>query len=145
MTALSTCKAVPNRAPSIGRTIVFFAALFAVTLNAFLPLAHAVSMRVAWSGEITADGLAARALWPVLCQAMGEADADTGMPPPSAGKAHECCLGFPNTWMLVDDGGIGPRIDRLLAEPSKPVGPRYFSSSGIRGDPLQPRAPPFLV
>lgn len=136
MTALST---------SIGRTTVFFAALFAITLNAFLPLAHAVSMRVSWSGEIAADGLAARALWPVLCQAMGEADADTGMPTPSAGKAHECCLGFPNTWMLVDDGGSGPRVDRLLAEPSKPVEPRCFSSSGIRGDPLQPRAPPFLV
>mgnify|MGYP006166879815 CR=1 FL=1 len=28
------------------------------------------------------------------------------LPAPSAGKAHECCLGFPNTWMLVDDGEI---------------------------------------
>jgi|GEM_PF-296540 len=130
--------------PSIGRATVLFAALFAITLNAFLPLAHAVSMRIAWSGEIAADGLAPRALWPVLCHAMDKTDADSGIPAPSAGKGHECCLGFPNTWMLVDDGGLGPRIDRLLAEAGVPVVSRYFSSSGIRGDPLQPRAPPFL-
>jgi len=129
---------------SIGRATVVFAALFAITLNAFLPLAHAVSMRIAWNGELAADGEAPRALWPVLCHAMDKTDADSGMPAPSTGKAHECCLGFPNTWMLVDDGGLGPRIDRLLAEASMPVVPRYFSSSGIRGDPLQPRAPPFL-
>lgn len=135
MTALST---------SIGRTTVLFSALFAITLNAFLPLAHAVSMRIAWNSEIAADGPAPRALWPVLCHAMGKTDADSGMPAPSAGKAHECCLGFPNTWMLVDAGGLGPRIDRLVAEASIQVVSRYFSSSGIRGDPLQPRAPPFL-
>lgn len=129
---------------SIGRAAVLFAALFAITLNAFLPLAHAVSMRIAWNGEFAADGQAWRALWPVLCHAMGKADADSGIPAPSAGKAHECCLGFPNTWMVADDGGVGPRIDRLLAEASMPVVSRYFSSSGIRGDPLQPRAPPFL-
>lgn len=145
MTALSTCKAVPNRIPSTGRPIALFAALFAITLNALLPLAHAVSMRVAWSGEIAADGLAAQALWPVLCQAMGKTDADTGMPAPSAGKAHECCLGIPNTWMLVDHGGVGPRVDRFLARSSKPVAPHSVASSGIRGDPRQPRAPPFLV
>jgi hypothetical protein len=129
---------------SIGRATVLFAALFAITLNAFQPLAHAVAMRVAWNGEIGADGSAARTLWPVLCQVVDETDADTGMPAPSAGRAHECCLGFPNIWTLVDDGRLGARIDRILSEARIPVVPHYHSSSGIRGDPLQPRAPPFL-
>jgi hypothetical protein len=125
--------------------MVLVIALFAITLNAFLPLAHAVSMRAAWSGESASDGAAARGLWPVLCQAMDQTDDGTGMPAPSAGKAHECCLGLPNAWALVDPAGIAKRIEEVLAERGGPVGRPSFLPSGIRGDPLQPRAPPSFV
>jgi hypothetical protein len=140
MTASRTCEATTGRVPSSGRSIAFVVALFALTLNAFLPLAHAVSMRAAWSGESASDGAAARSLWPVLCQAME--GTDDGMPAPPAGKAHECCLGLPNGGALVEPAGIATRIEEVPSERSRPVAPPSFLSSGIRGDPRQSRAPP---
>lgn len=145
MTASRTCELRIGRAPSSGRSIAFIVALFAITLNAVLPLAHAVSMRAAWDGGSASDGASARGLWPVLCQAMDQADDGTGMPAPSAGKAHECCLGLPNAWALVAPAGIVTRIEGVLAERDRSVVPPSFLPSGIRGDPLQPRAPPSFV
>ena len=145
MTASRTCEARTGRVPSSGRSIAFVVALFAITLNAFLPLAHAVSMRAAWSGESVTNGAAARGLWPVLCQTMDQTDDGTGIPAPSDGKAHECCLGLPNAWAMVDPAGIATRIEEVLAERDGPVSPPSFLPSGIRGDPLQPRAPPSFV
>ncbi len=145
MTASRTCEARPDHTSSNGRSIAFVVALFAITLNALLPLAHAISMRAAWSGESASDGSAARALWPVLCQAIDRADDGTENPAPSTGKTHKCSLGLANAWVQVDPAGIAMRTEEVLAEPRGRVSTRSSPPPGIRGDPLQPRAPPSSV
>ncbi len=74
------------------RAAAFAVALFAITLNFFQPLAHAVLMR---------DGgpEAAARTWGVFC--LPTADEDGRRRPASRrGKIHECCLGLAHAPVL---------------------------------------------
>jgi len=125
---------IRNRPDKGWRAAAFAVALFAITLNFFQPLAHAVVMR---------DGgpEAAARTWGAFC--LPSVDQDDGQAPgQSAGKLHECCLGLANVQVLV--GPTGSAF--LLVETSRPI---VFAASddirtpvGIRDGPHRPRGPP---
>ena len=120
------------------RASAFAAALFAITLNFFQPLAHAVLMR---------DGgpEAAARTWGVFC--LPGADEDGSQSPgQQAGKVHECCLGLAQAPVLAE-----PSVTAfLLVEPV--VETVVFAANdealapvGIRDGPHRPRGPPLHV
>lgn len=120
------------------RAAAFAVALFAITLNFFQPLAHAVLMR---------DGgpEAAARTWGVFC--LPGADEDGSQSPgQQAGKVHECCLGLAQAPVLAE-----PSVTAfLLVEPV--VETVVFAANdealapvGIRDGPHRPRGPPSHV
>ena len=120
------------------RAAAFAAALFAITLNFFQPLAHAVLMR---------DGgpeVAART-WGVFCLPSLDDDG-AQVPGQPAGKAHECCLGLAHAPILAEPSDAA----FLLVEPVDET--IVFAASdealapvGIRDGPHRPRGPPSHV
>lgn len=119
------------------RAVAFAAALFAITLNFFQPLAHAALLR---------DGgpMAAARAWGVFCLPAAEDEAGKGSIP-DAGKIHECCLGLAHATAMVGPSAIftlEPPVVRPVAfmAAAAPVG-----TVGIRDGPLQARAPPHIA
>ena len=120
------------------RAAAFAAALFAITLNFFQPLAHAILMR---------DGgpEAAARTWGALClPSAGEHGSQT--PGQQAGKLHECCLGLAHAPTLAVPLGTAFLLVEAVARPV------LFAESddalapvGIRDGPHRPRGPPFPV
>jgi len=120
------------------RASAFAAALFAITLNFFQPLAHAVLMR---------DGgpEAAARTWGVFCLPTADEDGSQA-PGQQAGKAHECCLGLAHAPVLAEPSATASMI-------VEPIGDTIvFAASdealapvGIRDGPHRPRGPPSPV
>ena len=120
------------------RAAAFAVALFAITLNFFQPLAHAVLMR---------DGgpEAAARTWGVFCLPTAGEDGSQA-PGQQAGKIHECCLGLAHAPVLVEPSTAA----FLLVEPV--AGTVDFAANddalapvGIRDGPHRPRGPPSHV
>ncbi|MGQ3299167.1 DUF2946 family protein [Reyranella sp.] len=120
------------------RAAAFAVALFAITLNFFQPLAHAVLMR---------DGgpEAAAQTWGVFCLPSVDQDG-AQVPGQPAGKLHECCLG------LAHAPALGEPSDTafLLVEPVAETivlaaDDGALSPVGIRDGPNRPRGPPSPV
>ncbi|WP_425066780.1 DUF2946 family protein [Reyranella sp.] len=120
------------------RAAAFAVALFAITLNFFQPLAHAVLMR---------DGgpEAAARTWGVFCLPGADEDGSQSAGQ-QAGKVHECCLGLAQAPVLAE-----PSVTAfLLVEPV--VETVVFAANdealapvGIRDGPHRPRGPPSHV
>jgi len=119
------------------RALAFAAALFAITLNFFQPLAHAALMR---------DGgpMEAARFWGVFC--LPAADAESGEAPiPDAGKIHQCCIGLAHATPMVGPSAAFS-IESPLARPSPVMAAAStVGTTGIRDGPLQARAPPFIA
>ena len=119
------------------RAVAFAAALFAITLNFFQPLAHAALLR---------DGgpMEAARFWGVFC--LPAADTESGESPiPEAAKIHQCCIGLAHATAMVGPSAIftvEPPAVRPVAfmAAAAPVG-----TVGIRDGPLQARAPPLIA
>lgn len=120
------------------RAAAFAAALFAITLNFFQPLAHAVLMR---------DGgpEAAARTWGVFC--LPGADEDGSQAPgQQAGKVHECCLGLAHAPVLAEPSATA----FMLVEPIDATivfaaNDEALAPVGIRDGPHRPRGPPLPV
>ena len=117
------------------RAAALAAALFAITLNFLQPLAHAALMRSGMPGN-----------WAAIClpsALQGGAQQGDAQHPPTAGTAHECCLGLAHAPALGEPSTSFVAIDR----PATTVRPletaQSFTPVGIRDGPSQPRAPPF--
>ena len=120
------------------RAAAFAVALFAITLNFFQPLAHAVLMR---------DGgpEAAARTWGVFCLPTTDEDGSQG-PGQQAGKIHECCLGLAHAPVLGEPSDIA----FLLVEPVAEMivfaaNDEALAPVGIRDGPHRPRGPPSPV
>ena len=118
------------------RAVTLTVALFAITLNAFQPLAHASAMRA--GGPLFS-------LWAVLCLP-GAADPGEDSRPPAASRTHECCLGLAHAAALV-----APTAVFIVVSPIALVGNSWIAESdipatgGIRDGPGQPRGPPLFA
>ncbi len=120
------------------RASAFAAALFAITLNFFQPLAHAVLMR---------DGgpEAAARTWGVFCLPTADEDGSQA-PGQQAGKAHECCLGLAHAPLLAEPSAtafmiVEPIDDTIVFAASDEA----LAPVGIRDGPHRPRGPPSPV
>lgn len=123
------------------RAAAFAAALFAITLNFLQPLAHAALMRD--GGPMNASQAAAK-MWGVFClPATGQDDA--GLPLPSAGKNHECCLGLAHTPVLAELSTAFVLVEHVAAAVRFIAATDAILPVGIRDGPSQPRAPPAFV
>lgn len=112
----------------------FAVALLAITLNALQPLTHAAAM---WADPAT------RSTWSVLC--LVDVDESQERPTGTAGKNHQCCLGLPHVWAMVEPGVAFTRLPHVVVTDRLAGRQRQPSAAGIRDGPLQPRAPPFLA
>jgi len=120
------------------RTAAFAVALFAITLNFFQPLAHAVLMRDG-GPEATAR------TWGVFCLPTTNDDGSQA-PDQQAGKIHECCLGLAHAPVLGEPSDIA----FLLVEPVAEMivfaaNDEALAPVGIRDGPHRPRGPPSPV
>lgn len=116
------------------RASAFAAALFAITLNFFQPLAHAVLMR---------DGgpEAAARTWGVFC--LPGADEDGSQAPgQQAGKAHECCLGVAQAPVLAEPSTAFMRVEPAADTIVFAANDEALAPVGIRDGPHRPRGPP---
>ena len=135
--------AMVRRQPDRGwRAAAFAAALFAITLNFFQPLAHAVLMR---------DGgpEAAARTWGVFC--LPGADDDGSQSPgqttgKTAGKIHECCLGLAQAPALAEPSATAFLLVEPVAETIVfAANEEALAPVGIRDGPHRPRGPPTHV
>lgn len=120
------------------RAAAFAAALFAITLNLFQPLAHAVLMR---------DGgpAAAARTWGVFCLPGTDEDGSQ-TPGQQAGKVHECCLGLAHAPLLTAPSDIAFLLVGSAAETIVfAARDEALAPVGIRDGPHRPRGPPSLV
>ena len=120
------------------RAAAFAVALFAITLNFFQPLAHAVLMR-------DSGPEAAARTWSVFCLPNPSEDGSQA-PGQQVGKVHECCLGLAHASVLSEASTTA----FLLVEPV--AGTIVFAANddalapvGIRDGPHRPRGPPSYV
>ena len=123
-----------RRRPDQGwRATAFLAALFAITLNFFQPLAHASAMRAGapWSPA-----------WAAMCLP-GEGGDETDRAPTAASRTHECCLGLAHSVTLAAPTAVFTVVSPIALAagatlPDTDVPP----TGGIRDGPGQPRGPP---
>lgn len=116
------------------RSIALTAALFAITLAIFQPLAHAAMLRM--------GGLeAATALWGALCQpnAGGE---EGGAQGPAHAEAHDCCFGLAHAPAQALPSGASIEVEGTQAPQRVHTTHHHPSTGAIRDGPNQPRAPP---
>lgn len=117
------------------RAAALMVALFAVTLNAFQPLAHAAAMRA--SGPLFS-------FWAAMCLP-GAADPNEDSGLPAASRTHECCLGLAHAVTLAAPLAAFTIISSIsLAGNSRLVGTDVPAAGGIRDGPGQPRGPPLF-
>jgi len=128
---------IRRRSESGWRTASLAAALFAITLNFLLPLAHAALMRD--GGPETASKM-----WGVFCLPASGQD-DTGTPLPSASKNHECCLGLAHAPTLAEFSTAFVLVEHVPATVRFRTATDTLLPVGIRDGPSQPRAPPAFV
>jgi len=120
------------------RAAAFAAALFAITLNFFQPLAHAVLMR---------DGgpEAAARTWGVFCLPSVDEDGAQAPGQPS-GEIHECCIGLAHAPALGEPIGSAFLLVEAVAQPIIfAVSDEALAPVGIRDGPHRPRGPPSHV
>lgn len=126
---------VRKRSESGWRTASLAAALFAITLNVLMPLAHAALMR---------DGGSVSPLLAVMClPSAGQNDAQGQTP--AAGKLHECCLGLAHAPAIAEPSTAFLVVEPVAATVRIVAEVDALSPVGIRDGPSQPRAPPFPV
>lgn len=120
------------------RASAFAAALFAITLNFFQPLAHAVLMRDGGPEAIART-------WGVFCLPWVD-EGGAQVPGQSSDRIHECCLGLAHAPVLGEPGGSAFLLVEAVIQPI------VFAESdgtlapvGIRDGPHRPRGPPSHV
>ena len=118
------------------RASAFAAALFAITLNFFQPLAHAVLMRDGSPG-------AAALTWGAFCQP-GDDDG-VQLPGQQAGKVHECCLGLAQAPVLGEPSAAFLRVAQVAETIVFAANDEALEPVGIRDGPHRPRGPPLHV
>jgi hypothetical protein len=117
------------------RAAAFAAALFAITLNFFQPLAHAAMLR---------DGgpEAAARTWGVFCLLTANEDGSQA-PGQPVGKVYECCLGLAHAFALAEPGGTTFLLIEPVAETVVlAANDETLAPVGIRDGLHRPRGPP---
>ena len=127
------------------RAAAFATALFAITLNFLQPLAHAALMRD--GGPMNASQAAAK-MWGVFClpsASQGDAQGQNQGQAPTAGRAHECCLGLAHAPALAELSTVFVAIEHVPVRVPFVAATDTLSPVGSRDGPSQPRAPPSYV
>lgn len=117
------------------RAAAFAVALFAITLNFFQPLAHAVLMR---------DGgpEVAALTWGVFCLPTVDEDGSQS-PGQQAGRVHECRLGLAHAPVLVPPSATAFLLIEPVAETIVlAANDEALAPVGIRDGLHRPRGPP---